>query len=114
MSAIFACSGRISEISKASLFVRIGLKGPRISLGASGFMSQRSCWLGAPRLKIMMQDLLLFLASTLPSAFSLAKPGSVSPMALRVPAERKSRRVMPSQVVTEPLSVKVNMVRVGC
>jgi hypothetical protein len=30
-------------------------------------------------------------------------------MALKVPAERKSRRVMPSQVVTEALSVKVNM-----
>ena len=40
---ILACCGRISETSKASLLVRIGLKGPRISLGASGFMSQRSC-----------------------------------------------------------------------
>ena len=33
-----------------------GLNGPRISAGASGFMSQRSMLLGAPRLKIMMHD----------------------------------------------------------
>ncbi len=34
--------------------VLIGLNGPRISSGASGFMSNRSSWLGAPRLKIMI------------------------------------------------------------
>ncbi len=34
----------------------IGLNGPRISAGASGFMSQVSSWLGAPRLKIMMTE----------------------------------------------------------
>ena len=35
-------------------FVAMGLNGPRTSAGASGFMSQRSILLGAPRLKIMM------------------------------------------------------------
>jgi len=33
------------------LLVRIGLKGPRISAGASGFMSNVSSWLGCARLK---------------------------------------------------------------
>ena len=36
--------------------VLIGLNGPRISAGASGFMSKVSSWLGAPRLKIMMTE----------------------------------------------------------
>ena len=37
--------------------VVIGLNGPRISAGASGLGSNRSIWLGAPRLKIMMTEL---------------------------------------------------------
>ncbi len=41
--------------------VAIGLNGPRISAGASGFMSNRSSWLGAPRLKIMMHRLFVVL-----------------------------------------------------
>jgi hypothetical protein len=56
LSATAAWRGRSSESSKASVFVRIGLKGPRTSALASGFMSHKSTWLGAPRLKIMMHD----------------------------------------------------------
>ena len=41
----------------SSDLVRIGLKGPRYSAAASGFISHKSTWLGAPRLKIIMQAL---------------------------------------------------------
>jgi hypothetical protein len=39
LSAICACSGMYSQISIPGTLVRIGLSGPRYSLGASGFMS---------------------------------------------------------------------------
>ena len=52
-------AGRSRVIWMSGLFVLIGLNGPRISRGASGFMSKVSIWLGAPRLKIMMQALSL-------------------------------------------------------
>lgn len=53
-----------------SPLVEMGLNGPRISLGASGFMSKRSSWLGAPRLKIMMTDFSFESALTFPAAWA--------------------------------------------
>ncbi len=50
--------------------VEIGLNGPRISAGASGFMSNVSSWLGAPRLKIMMAERSSCAATTLPAAWA--------------------------------------------
>ena len=90
-----ACFGNSSEISKASLFVRIGLNGPRISAGASGFMSQRSSWLGPPRLKIMMQERFSWPGRTFPSLAALTYCGSDSPAAASAPTWRKSRRLGP-------------------
>ena len=46
------------------------LEGPRISAGASGFMSNVSSWLGAPRLKIMIAERSSSAALTLPPAFA--------------------------------------------
>ena len=40
--------GKISEISIPETLVLIGLKGPRMDAGASGFMSHVSSWLGPP------------------------------------------------------------------
>src|SRR5437016_4438073 len=93
----------------SGLLVLIGLNGPRISAGALGFMSKVSNWLGAPRLKIMMHDFSSLLGATPPSACKAANLERVSPMALSVPTCRKSRRVMPSQVVIEPLPVNFNI-----
>ncbi len=89
--------GKISVSWMSGQFVRMVLNGPRISRGASGFGSQVSIWLGAPRLKIMMHARSSFDVSTAPMARSDWKSGKDSPMALSVPAERKSRRVTPSQ-----------------
>src|SRR6476620_443317 len=93
----------------SGLLVLIGLNGPRISDGAFGFMSNVSNWLGAPKLKIMMQDLLSLDLSTAPRAWRVANFESVIPIAPRVPTCRKSRRVKPSQVVIEPLAVNFSM-----
>src|SRR3954470_14542994 len=103
--------GKISVSWISGLLVRIVLNGPRISRGASGFGSHVSIWLGAPRLKIIMQARSSFALSTAPIAFSPLSIGSESPSAPSVPAWRKSRRVTPSQVETEPLLEKVNMGR---
>src|SRR5439155_17246880 len=86
----------------SGLTVLIDLKGPRISRGASGFMSQVSNWLGAPRLKIMMTDFSSFPLATAPMACKAAYLESVRPMAPSAPACKKSRRVMPSHVVIDP------------
>src|ERR1700742_1720606 len=93
----------------SGLFVLMTLNGPRISRGASGFGSHVSIWLGAPRLKIMMHARWSLDLSTAPMACNALNSGIESPMAPKVPARRKSRRVTPSQVWTEPLSVKVNI-----
>src|SRR3954464_2268398 len=101
--------GKISVSWISGLLVRIVLNGPRISRGASGFGSQVSIWLGAPRLKIIMQARSSLVLSTAPIAFSPLSIGRESPSAPSVPAWRKSRRVTPSHVETEPLLEKVNI-----
>src|SRR5688572_23775769 len=98
----------------SGLLVRIGLNGPRISRGASGFISQVSNWLGAPRLKIMMAALSDPPFFTAPKDCKAAYLDIVRPMAPRVPACKKSRRVIPSQVVIEPFPVNFNMGLKSC
>ena len=61
--------GKISQISIPSALVGMGLYGPRISAGASGFVSQVSNWLGPPTRKSMMQ-LMSLSGLTAPSASS--------------------------------------------
>src|ERR1043166_4707315 len=87
----------------SGFLVLIGLNGPRISEGAFGFMSKVSTWLGAPRLKIKMQDLSSLPEAVAPRDWSAANFERLRPRAPSVPTWRKSRRVMPSQVVIEPL-----------
>src|SRR5262249_11316427 len=86
-----------------------GLNGPRISAGASGFMSQRSRWLGAPRLKIMMQERSSCPGFTTPAARAAMWSGRERPMAPKVPTCRKSRRVTPLHVKALPFPVKVSI-----
>ena len=94
--------------------VAIGLNGPRISAGASGFMSQVSNWLGAPRLKIMMQERSSCRFAAAPGAVAARASraincGSEKPMAPSVPTCRKSRRVTPSQVWAVPRPMRLSM-----
>ena len=91
--------------------VAIGLNGPRISTGASGFMSQVSNWLGAPRLKIMMHERLScgLARPSRPGPQGPSTRGSENPMAPSVPTCRKSRRVTPSQVCAVPRPMRLSM-----
>src|SRR5439155_24227208 len=95
----------------SGLLVRIGWKGPRISRGASGFISQVSNWLGAPRLKIMITDCSSLPLATAPMACSAARLERVKARAPSARTWRKSRRVMPSQVVREPLPETFSIIR---
>src|SRR2546430_1766621 len=79
----------------ASDFVRIGLNGPRISRGASGFISHRSMWLGPPRLKIMMHAAFSLPDFTRPASLAARTCGSERPMAASAPTWRNSRRLKP-------------------
>src|ERR1051325_7186389 len=97
----------------SGLLVLIGLKGPRVSEGAFGFMSKVSAWLGAPRLKIKMQDLSSLPEAVAPRDLSAANFERLRPRAPSVPTWRKSRRGMPSQVVIEALPVTLSMALCG-
>src|SRR4029434_6919801 len=94
LSASFACSGNISQMSMPETLVLMGRNSPRISEGASGFISYMSIWLrhttqanththasglGPPQRQIMITDLSRFV-------------GEAEPAALR---RRKSERVRP-------------------
>src|SRR6516165_11875982 len=56
LSACRARSGKSSQISIPATLVWMGEKGPRYSLGASGFMSQVSSWLGPPHIQNRMTE----------------------------------------------------------
>ncbi len=88
--------GKISEISIPETLVLMGLYGPRMEAGASGFMSQVSSWLGPPTSINWMQFTSLP-ACTAPAALRRRKSGIVRPRKPSDPACRKSRRVTPSQ-----------------
>src|ERR1700678_4233701 len=88
--------GKISEISIPETLVLIGLNGPRMEAGASGFMSQVSNWLGPPT-NIKWIQFTSLLGCTAPIALRRKKWGIVSPRKPSDPACRKSRRLTPSQ-----------------
>src|ERR1044072_2266803 len=111
LSASFAWSGSISEISMPETFVLMGLNSPRISEGASGFMSYMSMWLGPPPRQIMMTDLSRFPGGTAPSALSRRNGGSVNPPSASAPVFKKLRRESPSQNRPDLPLKKVNMQR---
>src|SRR5215203_4175955 len=88
--------GKISLIWMPGTLVGIGVYGPRTSLGALGFMSHVSSWLGAPTSMRTMQ-FTSAASVTAPDAFSANRSESENPSRPRAPACRKSRRFMPSQ-----------------
>ena len=99
--------------------VRIGLNGPRISRGASGFMSHRSTWLGAPRLNIMIHARLSWPGFTAPCSFAASNCGSDRPTEPSAPICRNSRRFkwLPPQMEAFSSARKSNMIHLsfrGC
>jgi hypothetical protein len=93
----------------SGLQVLIGLNSPRISADALGFMSKVSNWLGEPRVE--NHDARFFIVSRRHRAHRLQRRSfeSVSPIAPSDPTCRKSRRVILSQVVIEPLPVALSI-----
>jgi len=87
--ARFASSGKCSPICRPGTVVRMGLKDPRISMGASGFGSQVSSWLGPPHMYSRITDFAL--AGFMPGA-AAKRPGSPIPKGARMPAWRIRRR----------------------
>src|ERR1700684_32299 len=88
--------GKISEISTPETLVLMGLNGPRMEAGASGFISQVSNWLGPPT-NIKWIQFTSLLVCTAPIALRRKKWGIVNPRKPSDPACRKSRRLTPSQ-----------------
>src|SRR5262245_36469129 len=72
--------------------VAIGLYGPRISTGASGFMSQMSTCEGPPPITMKMQDF-SDADACVPVSRAGNAPGRPSPSMLSPPACRSCRRV---------------------
>src|SRR3954471_8859039 len=74
--------------------VLIGLYGPRISLGASGFRSHVSTWLGPPHSSTKMQH--FFEETALPDSLNLSfpttSPGTAKFRSPAPPAWRNRRR----------------------
>lgn len=94
---IEAVFGKCSEISSPGVRQPIGLKGPRINSGASGFMSKVSNWLGPPNNIKKMTDFafagMLLEVAISPSARSSSvrlRPNRPAP-----PASRTCRLVHP-------------------
>src|SRR6185436_10731978 len=94
LSMMRALSGRCSLIRMPGTRVGIGRNSPRNSLGASGFGSHVSMWLGPPRIQRMMTE--LSRRGGRPCRVSWAsarrRSGSDSPIVPRSPAFRKLRR----------------------
>jgi hypothetical protein len=97
LSAIFACKGISSQMSKPGTLVRMGLNSPRISTGASGFMSYMSTWLGPPG-KYTKITPLCGVCGEPPRARRRNKSASVRPPMPKAPTLKKSRRRMPSHI----------------
>ncbi len=68
LSVTLACLGNISVMSNPGTLVRIGFQMPRYSLGASGFMSYRSMWLGPPSSQIRMTEVFFVPAVFVPAS----------------------------------------------
>ncbi len=105
-SVTLASSVCIWLIRMPGTLVAMGLYGPRIVSGASGFMSQVSTWLGPPQSKRKMHDFSAGTALPLASSLSLPQtdPGRPSESAPRPPAIRACRRFS-SKVFMESVSL---------
>src|SRR5262245_47274509 len=91
--------GSSSQISMPGTDVAAGRYGPRYSIGAAGFMSNVSRWLGPPQSQSRITDF-AFAPSTAAWPSSLSRSPSDIPRAPRAPALISSRRVQPLQVRT--------------
>src|SRR5437762_11749738 len=96
LSMIRALIGKRSQIWMPGTLVLIAPNSPRYSIGASGFGSHVSCWLGPPRIQRMITD---FCRETaFPEAFARAserrRSGNANPAKPRKPDLRKLRRSM--------------------
>src|SRR5262249_52753393 len=108
LSAILACRGMCSQISKPGTLVGIGLNSPRNPAGALGLRSYMSMCDGPPFRLIMMTD--LDGTGGLPLALRRNRSARVRPPTPRAPTRRKSRRERPSHIrLAIGLLRKVNM-----
>ena len=91
--------------------VRMGLNGPRYSAAASGFMSHKSTWLGAPKLKIIMHARSSCPGRTAPASFAASSCGSDNPAAPNTPTCKNSRRFkwLPPQIDASCSAKKSNI-----
>jgi hypothetical protein len=90
-------SGKCSQICTPVTFVFVGLNLPRTSAGASGFMSQVSCWPGDPTRKMVMQLRIGAGFSLIPpAASSFRRVGRDRVASPADPIWRKLRRETPS------------------
>ncbi len=92
--------------------VRIGLNGPRYSDAASGFISQRSTWLGAPKLKIIMHARSSCPGRIAPASLAASSCGSDNPAAPNTPTCKNSRRFkwLPPQIDASCSAKKSNII----
>src|SRR5262245_8947561 len=94
LSMIRALMGSRSQIWMPGTLVGIAPNSPRYSIGASGFGSHVSCWLGPPRIQRMMTE--FSREGDLPCVVALAsqrnKSDSDNPAKPSKPAFRKLRR----------------------
>ena len=89
-----ANSGRCSQSWMPGTRVSTGRNSPRISAGASGFMSHRSMWLGPPNRKMKMQAFARRSPAPGAAARKAARSRLDSPSRLSPPARSNSRRVL--------------------
>src|SRR5439155_8050438 len=112
LSARRAQRGRCSPISMPVTLVLIGLYGPRISTGASGFRSHMSMVLGPPSRKRKMHAFAFGGVSVAAVAAHWNSRGRLSPASSPdAPSRSACRRVMPSQWRAELRPNGTNMPR---
>ncbi len=87
-----AVFGRCSHRRKPGTLVAMSLNGPRTSLGASGFGSKVSRWLGPPSSQMRMHDLARGPAGEAVLACKRSKSATLKPKEVSTPRCRKSRR----------------------
>src|SRR5436305_14266609 len=98
LSIIRALIGSRSQIWIPGTLVGIAPNSPRYSIGASGFGSQVSCWLGPPLIQRIITDRSREIAFPLPAAAASAlnRSASDSPASPSTPILRNERRSIAS------------------
>src|SRR5262245_34654131 len=84
--------GKCSQMSRPGTLVRIGLKSPRYSLGASGLRSKVSMWLAPPQSQRTITDFGL-VRGVFASASRRSKLARLKPPRTDAPARRNERRL---------------------